>query len=283
MSAWPATGDTIPLVRAASSETALSKASGPSRMPPVIWPRSAILQSAAASSVERMSGETVSTAERIATRGVTMPSAMREIDGVLDDVALVDQRRIDVDGRVGDEERPRIGGRVDREHVADAPRGAQAGIASQRPRASVRPCAARPSSALRPRPAAPSPPPCRPPRGCARSRRSDSRRCRYCAPSAARGSSASGPTSTGSIRSSRAASTAPMSEASSTGWTTAVFNGFISRVASMSMLVAAALLAHLLDEFLARLGHDGLLRRDDLRRCRPSPGRRADWSRALRW
>src|SRR5208337_2964278 len=30
MSAWPATADTIPLVRAASSETAVSKASGPS-------------------------------------------------------------------------------------------------------------------------------------------------------------------------------------------------------------------------------------------------------------
>ena len=65
----------MPLVRAASSETALSKASGPSSTPPVIWPRSAILQSAAASSVDWMSGETVSTADRIATRGIMMPSA----------------------------------------------------------------------------------------------------------------------------------------------------------------------------------------------------------------
>src|SRR5450631_4293263 len=33
ISAWPATGETMPFVLAASSETALSKASGPSMMP----------------------------------------------------------------------------------------------------------------------------------------------------------------------------------------------------------------------------------------------------------
>jgi hypothetical protein len=38
----------MPLILAASGEMALSKASGPSTMPPVICPRSAILQSAAA-------------------------------------------------------------------------------------------------------------------------------------------------------------------------------------------------------------------------------------------
>ena len=65
----------MPLLIAASSEIALSNASGPSRMPPVIWPRSAILHKAAASMVERMSGDTVSTADRIATRGVMMPRA----------------------------------------------------------------------------------------------------------------------------------------------------------------------------------------------------------------
>lgn len=43
MSAWPATGDTIPLVRA--------------RTPPTIWRRPVILHNADASSVERMSGE----------------------------------------------------------------------------------------------------------------------------------------------------------------------------------------------------------------------------------
>ena len=60
----------MPLMRAASGSMALSKASGPSSTPPVIWPRSAILQSAAASMVEGILVVTVSTAERIATFGV---------------------------------------------------------------------------------------------------------------------------------------------------------------------------------------------------------------------
>src|SRR5512132_3153573 len=66
---------TMPLVFAASSSMALSKASGPSIRPPLIWPRSAILQSAAASMVEGIFGVTVSTAERIATLGLAMPMA----------------------------------------------------------------------------------------------------------------------------------------------------------------------------------------------------------------
>ena len=73
MSATPATGETISLVRAASGDTALSNASGPSRMPPVIWPRSAILHSAAACSVDSIFGLTVSAAERIATFGSGLP------------------------------------------------------------------------------------------------------------------------------------------------------------------------------------------------------------------
>ena len=40
----------MPLAAAACGEMALSKAKGPSRTAPVIWPRSAILHSAAASS-----------------------------------------------------------------------------------------------------------------------------------------------------------------------------------------------------------------------------------------
>src|SRR5262249_6709447 len=70
----PATGDCIPLIRAASGSIALSKASGPSRIPPVICPLSAILQSAAASMVDGILEVTVSTAERIATRGVPRPT-----------------------------------------------------------------------------------------------------------------------------------------------------------------------------------------------------------------
>ncbi len=73
MSALPATTDLMPLVLAATSDTALSKASGPSSRPPLIWPRSAILHSAAASIVERIFEVTVSTADRIATLGSGRP------------------------------------------------------------------------------------------------------------------------------------------------------------------------------------------------------------------
>src|SRR5262245_50040641 len=72
--AWPATGDLMPLMRAASGLMALSNASGPSISPPVIWPRSAILHSAAASIVEGMFGVTVSTADSTATFGTPKPS-----------------------------------------------------------------------------------------------------------------------------------------------------------------------------------------------------------------
>ena len=72
-SACPATGEAMPLVRAAVIDTALSKASGPSSTPPVIWPRSAILHSAAASSVAGIAGLTVSTAARMATLGSATP------------------------------------------------------------------------------------------------------------------------------------------------------------------------------------------------------------------
>ena len=51
MSGSPATADAMPLICAASLLIALSNASGPSSRPPVIWPRSAILHSAAASIV----------------------------------------------------------------------------------------------------------------------------------------------------------------------------------------------------------------------------------------
>ncbi len=73
--ARPATGETIFFTDAASALIALSSASGPSSTPPVIWPRSAILHSAAASSVEVTSGLMVSIALRIATHGSATPIA----------------------------------------------------------------------------------------------------------------------------------------------------------------------------------------------------------------
>src|SRR5271167_1766768 len=69
--ARPATGETMCLIAAASSLIALSSAKGPSRIPPVICPRSAILHNAAASIVDGILGLTVSIAERIATRTST--------------------------------------------------------------------------------------------------------------------------------------------------------------------------------------------------------------------
>src|SRR6056297_196008 len=76
ISARPATSDSIPLAATASGEMALSKANGPSTSPPVIWPRSCILQIEAASRVDGSLAVTVSTADKSAARGISMPSAM---------------------------------------------------------------------------------------------------------------------------------------------------------------------------------------------------------------
>ncbi len=70
---------------------------------------------------------TVSTAERIATRGVPSADLHEEVDGVLDDVALGVEIGEDVDRRVGDEQRLGMARHVHDEDMADAPLGAQAG------------------------------------------------------------------------------------------------------------------------------------------------------------
>lgn len=59
----------------ASFDSALSNARGPSRIPPVICPLSAILQRAVASSVDGIFSLTVSTADKIATLGIPKPTA----------------------------------------------------------------------------------------------------------------------------------------------------------------------------------------------------------------
>ena len=105
---------------AAASETALSKASGPSSTPPVICPRSAILHSAAASSVERDLRADGFDGRQDRHPRLGDPQDMRQVDGVLDDVALVLEVGIDVDRRVGDEERPRVSRRVHHKDMADA-------------------------------------------------------------------------------------------------------------------------------------------------------------------
>ena len=97
----------------------------------MIWPRSAILHSAAASSVDLILGLTVSTADRIATLRLGDAQHVGQVDGVLDDVALVFDIGRDVDGGVGDQQRAGIGRHVHQIDVADPPRGAQAGVARQ--------------------------------------------------------------------------------------------------------------------------------------------------------
>ena len=55
----------------------------------MIWPRSAILHSAAASIVDGTFGLTVSIADRIATRHLVEAQRVRQVDRVLHDVDLV--------------------------------------------------------------------------------------------------------------------------------------------------------------------------------------------------
>jgi hypothetical protein len=108
---------------------ALSSASGPSSRPPVIWPRSAILHSAAASMVDGTFGLTVSIADRIATglarspahgaRSMafwTMWTLSSSVGKMLTAASVMISARS-------------IGRHVHHEAVADAPLGAQAGVA----------------------------------------------------------------------------------------------------------------------------------------------------------
>ena len=117
------------LIAAASSLIALSSASGPSRIPPVIWPRSAILHSAAASIVDGTAGLTVSIADMIATRTSGKPQRMAEIDRVLHDIDLVGEARRDVDRGIGDDQRVRVAGDIHHKAMADPTGGANAGLA----------------------------------------------------------------------------------------------------------------------------------------------------------
>ena len=112
-----------------SALIALSSASGPSRMPPVIWPRSAILHSAAASTVDGIFGLTVSTARQDRDAHLGEAQRVAEIDRVLHDVDLVLEGRRDVDRGVRDDQRLLVGRHVEHEAVADAARGAQPGVA----------------------------------------------------------------------------------------------------------------------------------------------------------
>ena len=117
-------------------------------------------------------GLTVSIADRIATRTSGKPQRVRKVDRVLQDVDLFLQRRRDVDGGVGDDQRLVVRRHVHHEAVADAPRRAQARVAPDDGAPSARRCAGCLSSAPRPCPRAPAARPRRPPHGCAAHRRS---------------------------------------------------------------------------------------------------------------
>ena len=115
----------MPLILAASLLMALSNASGPSSRPPVICPRSAILHSAAASSVAGILE--VDGLDRRENRDLRLLDAKRdgEIDRVLADVGLVLERRRDVDRGIGDDQDLVIGRDVHDEDVADPASRAQ--------------------------------------------------------------------------------------------------------------------------------------------------------------
>ena len=61
------------------------------------------------------------------------PERVRQLDRVLDDVALLVEGRVDVDSGVGDQQRPRIQRRVDDEHVAHPSRRPSFGSATIAP------------------------------------------------------------------------------------------------------------------------------------------------------
>ena len=156
-----------------------------------------------------------------------------EVDGVLDDVALGVEVGEDVDRRVGDEQRLRVAGHVHDEDVADPPLGAQAGgrrrdLAHQLvgvqaalhqqlalALADQRDGLRRGGVAVR-----------------ARRRSGEPARSMPCSAATPR-IFASGPTRTGSISRSAAASIAPRSEVSSQGWATIVTAGVPSRAAAI--------------------------------------------------
>ena len=166
MSAWPATGETMPLVLAASMLMALSKASGPSSAAR-IWPRAAIVSAAASSVVwhPRIDGLH---GGKDRNRGSGMPSKMQQVDRVLADVASFPRARRNVDGGVGNEERSRIAGHVHGVDVADAPFGPQPGIAVHDRLRAIHAFPGCLSSAPRPCPPRPWPRHARPPHGCVR-------------------------------------------------------------------------------------------------------------------
>ena len=97
-------------------------------MPPVIWPRSAILQRAAASIVEGIFVVTVSTAEESLPAAGAEPEFGAKVNGVLNDVAFALEVRENVDRGIRDEQRSLMARHIHDEHVADPPLGPEAEV-----------------------------------------------------------------------------------------------------------------------------------------------------------
>ena len=104
---------------------ALSNASGPSSMPPLICPRSAILQSAAASSVAGIFEFTVSTAARIATFGRSTPNVRARSIAFWQMSTLSSSVGAMLIARVGHDQDLVVRGHVHQEHMAQPPARAE--------------------------------------------------------------------------------------------------------------------------------------------------------------
>ena len=129
MSGSPATGDAIPLIRAASALIALSNASGPSRSAVTDLP--ALRHLAQRRRVERrlhLRGDGLDRREDRDLRP-REPERDAQVDRVLADVDLVLQHGRDVDRRVRDQQDLVIRRHIHDEHVADAPPGPQPRVA----------------------------------------------------------------------------------------------------------------------------------------------------------
>ena len=76
-------------------------------------------------SVDLIFGDTVSIAERDRDFRAREAECVRKLDGVLNNVNFVFERRVDVDGCISHKQRPRVVGSIDDEDVADPPGGPQ--------------------------------------------------------------------------------------------------------------------------------------------------------------
>src|SRR5438128_532412 len=110
--------DLTPLLWAASTDSALSGVNGPSTIAPVMTPCAAMSFSASASVVEGNAGEAPS----------SDAESRRQVNGVLHDIALGCERRIDIELRVREQQAPIQARQIEEKSVREAHFGAQARV-----------------------------------------------------------------------------------------------------------------------------------------------------------